>query len=130
MSEAVVVGDPVPVAVALLLADGHRAQRHAHLLLDSHVHGVRGADALERDQLVGRSPGGHGRVLDLHGNPVVRELQVVHGVVPFRHGFSRHGERVGSEDEAESLHPREVARAALRALADEVGVDVEVAVGD
>jgi hypothetical protein len=79
---------------------------------------------------IGRSPGGHGRGLDLHGNPVVGELQVVHAVVPFRHGFRRHGERVGSEDEAESLHPREVARAALRALADEVGVDVEVAVGD
>ena len=37
---------------------------------------------------------------------------------------------MGGEDEAESLHPREVARTALGPFANEVGVDVEVTVGD
>jgi hypothetical protein len=49
VGEAIVVPNAVAVHVALLLADGHHAQRDTHLLLDSHIHRVGGTDAFERN---------------------------------------------------------------------------------
>ena len=49
VGEAIVVSNAVTVRVALLLADGHHAQRDAHLLLDPHIHRVGGTDAFERN---------------------------------------------------------------------------------
>ena len=47
-----------------------------------------------------------------------------------RHGPGGDGQLVGAEHDAQRLHPRKVARAALWALADEMRVDVDVGVGD
>jgi hypothetical protein len=61
---------------------------------------------------------------------IVGELELVDSIVPLAHALGSDGEGMRSEDEAEGLHPREVADAAFGALADEVRVDVEVGVGD
>ena len=125
--EAVVVADAVAVRQALRAADGDHVQRHSHLLPDGEVHGVGGADAVEGEHAVGRRPR---RAVQGEGAAVVGEAQLVRGGFPLGDAVGGDGEGVGAEDEAERLHPREVASAAWRALADEVGVDVEVGVGD
>jgi hypothetical protein len=58
------------------------------------------------------------------------DVEVVNIGVPFRGVDGGEAEAVVSEEDADGLDPREVAAAGRVVVADEVGVDVEVGVGD
>ena len=67
---------------------------------------------------------------EVDGVAVVGDLEVVGIRDPSCSLADGDGEGVGAGDEGERLHPSEVSRAILRAQANEVGVYVEVGVGD
>ncbi|GJN14057.1 hypothetical protein PR202_gb00833 [Eleusine coracana subsp. coracana] len=131
VGEAVVLSDTVVVDAGVLLADGH------------HIgHDVKDALELHPDSVGGRSPGdgqprhsgglpdGTSLSPDVDGCAVEGQLEAVDVVVPLGGLLGTHVEAVVGEADAEGLDPGEVAAHGRVALADEVGVDVEVGVGD
>ena len=92
------------------------------------MQGVRGSGAgyLQGVGWIWGSPG----VVELDELAVVGELELVDVGGPSCDLASGDGEFVGVGDEGERLHPGEITEAIERAEADEVGVDVEIGVGD
>ena len=134
--EAVVGRDAVPVHPRLLVGDGHGVGPDAEPAGERDEHAVGGPGAGDGQRRHGGGgPRGVGSLWEVHGLAVQGELHAVDVVVP-RAGGGLPGADVelvvaAVEEHGDGLDPREVPRHAVRAaLADEVGVDVEVAVGD
>jgi hypothetical protein len=136
VDEAVVVGDAVVVCARLFLGDGHGVGHDAERAPELHHDGVR----LGRPRDGQRRRGGRGpaRAVDARQDDalvVEGDVEVVGGGVPLggRGGAEVEGVvvlRSGEEEDAEGLDPGEVALQLRVVVADEVGVDVEVPVGD
>jgi hypothetical protein len=140
VDEAVVVGDAVAVDARLLLGDGHGVGHDAERAAELHHDGVRpGRPRHGQRRRGGRRPA---RAVDARQDDALAvegDAEVVGGGVPLG---GRRGAEVedvvvvvllggfGGEEHAEGLDPGEVALQLRVVVADEVGVDVEVPVGD
>ncbi|GJN13777.1 hypothetical protein PR202_gb00519 [Eleusine coracana subsp. coracana] len=129
--KAVVGGHAVVVNPRLLLGDGHGVGPDLELAVDRDEHAVGRLGAGDGEGWHGGGgPRGVDAFREVDGLAVDGELHAVHVIVP-RGGLP--GAEVelvlAVEEHGDSLDPREVTGLAA-ALADEVGVDVEVAVGD
>jgi hypothetical protein len=129
--EAIVGGDAVAVHLRVL-SDGHDVRPNTELPVEGDQH------------TVGRSSAGDGQLRDAAGRPLVGviwkvhwlavqgDIQMLDDVVPGVGLPSADVEAVATiEEHGDGLDPSEVPRhAALATLADEVHVNVEVAIGD
>ncbi|GJM87997.1 hypothetical protein PR202_ga04008 [Eleusine coracana subsp. coracana] len=131
--EAVVGGHAVVVHPRLLLGDGHGVGPDLELAVEDDEHAVGRLGAGDGEGWHGGGgPRGVDAFREVDGLAVDGELHPVHVVVP-RGGLP--GAEVelvlAVEEHGDGLDPRKVAGGLVAAaLADEVGVDVEVAVGD
>ncbi|BAF27609.1 Os11g0151200 [Oryza sativa Japonica Group] len=135
VGEAVVAGDAVPVHPRVLGGDGHGVGPQLEPPVERHEHAVRRLGARHGQRRHGGGgPGGAGVLREEHRLAVDDDLEAVDVVVPGGGLPGADVEAVGAavvEEDGNGLDPGEVARHAVgAALADEVRVDVEVAVGD
>jgi hypothetical protein len=123
----------VLVNPVVLLRDGHGVGRDAEHAVELHRDGVHVLHAPhgEAGQGLGHPAGVLDGVVDVHGLPVEDDLDMVFILIPLDGLAGADVEAVaGAEGDAQGLHPREVAFQVRVVVADEVGVDVEVGVGD
>ncbi|KAB8085381.1 hypothetical protein EE612_008203, partial [Oryza sativa] len=129
--EAVLLGDAIVVDARVMLGDGHHVGHDVEHAGELQPHGVGGGGP-------GDGEAGHGGGLparaelswNVDGRAVEGELEAVDVAVPLGGLEGAHVEAVVGEADAEGLDPGEVAAHGGVALADEVGVDVQVGVGD
>uniref|UniRef100_A0A453GV42 Uncharacterized protein n=1 Tax=Aegilops tauschii subsp. strangulata TaxID=200361 RepID=A0A453GV42_AEGTS len=129
--EAVILGYAVVVDAGVLLCDGHHIGQDVEHSLE-----------LDPDAVSCGTPCdgqcGHGGGLplgvdcggDFDGHVVEGQLEAVDVAVPLDGLLGAHVEAMVSEADAEGLDPGEVAAHGGVALPDEVGVDLEIGVGD
>jgi len=118
-------------AHGVLLRDGHHAGHDVQHPGELHPHAVgRGGPRHRQPRHGGRLPARAGLGGDADGLVVQGQLQAVHVAAPPGRLGGAQVEAVVGEADAERLDPGEVAPHARVALADEVGVDVQVGVGE
>jgi hypothetical protein len=130
--EAVVLRDTIVVDAGVLLADGHDSGHDVEDTLELHPDAVGGGGPSDGEAWHGGGlPHGAGFSPDFDGRAVEGQLETVDVIVPLGGLLGAHVEAVVvGEADAEGLDPDEAAAHGGVALADEMGVDVEVGVGD
>uniref|UniRef100_A0A453GJ40 Uncharacterized protein n=1 Tax=Aegilops tauschii subsp. strangulata TaxID=200361 RepID=A0A453GJ40_AEGTS len=123
--------DAIVVDARVLLGDRHHVGHDVEHAPQVHPHSVGGRGPRDGQPWHrGRLPPCADLDRDLDGRVVEGHLEVVDVAVPAGGILGSHEETVVGEADAEGLDPGEVAAHGGVALADEVGVDVEVGVGD